>query len=1372
MNTFKDLFAFYQDSCTNFLEWLEDPWEGKDKQESALRLFAGLRMIDKLKNFVKCTGNYNEKTIQPMNTLKELFYDENNSLINLKDKGDASDLTCVHVDDAKHILVTTSKNLNKINVGKLDIDKILTNFAQYEKAGYKMTLCICVRNRDEYDQMKKRMESSNVILKKILDQENVIIIDWEDLNQAFNAFKIFAQTANFDTIINSNKPILCLKFHQQLGVVKTLRLKQLGMKNALWGHIQRSGKSYIIGGCIIADSKDKESCNYLVLTTAPNETIAQQIKVFLCQQLEGFNVVSLNGKNKEPVLAAKNIIVCSKQFLQCKIDSTNAEQSNDIVKTNVVGWLKQIEFDMRFVDESHNGGTTELAQKTLDCYGKNAFTVQITATYSKPINDYNIPKNCWILWDMEDIKLCKNIKTPGNLDRLAEKHGADIRDILANYSLDNIIAEYSKYPELWILTDELKPDVKCEIIRDTEENNYGWSPEAAFMLKQCLRKDSVSGKSVLMFKDEFQNEDANLNIWYRIFGKRNKYGIPDKAFPDDTVFMKRIEKICKSPAIGSRFIGDSEDPMIIMAFLPQNNIDKISNATIHLLRKHDVVPDYDIISINSKTTNNPKQAIEDARTSAKNTGKKGVIVLSGKQCSLGVSIDNCDIVLLLNNNMGFDMIYQMMFRCMTEGPGKKCGFVVDLNIHRVIQTSIIEYSSIIKPDCHPREAIQYILQERLINLNGDHWMPSFGNDVTKISTLSDDVYNIYASNTETALAHLLDRLMFKELLLTHDDQTQINVMFSNTSRSKLHRDHDATDDADENIKTGIEKKMVENQQAKDLSVEMQDGGAEPGDKEEKRINYMDILKHIIPLVCLLTIHSEETAFVSMFNAIENDAYIYNILLDQTKSWWGDKIDTGLIRCIINVYMKYMKDDKETNQIIRTVKELFIKNVRNRKELSMVIDKYLIPQELEKRSNAEVSTPFHIRRDMLDTMPVTFWETPKRVFEPCAGKGGFIIDIIDRFMIGLQRAIPDEELRYATIVEQCLYFSDINPTNIFICKLLVDPYNKHKLNYNEGDTIKLDIVNKWNITEFDAVIGNPPYNEDPDNTDDPHMKPIYQDWIYKFTKLSPILLFITPSKWFSSQDTLLVELRNYIKTCKVEFITHFPNDDVFKNVKIKGGVSYYIINRFYEGVTKFNGVEIDINKYDIILEPQFYKLIENLDTNGHFEHTLDSVYCSQGTFLNSKTEKEVTTVSINGIPCLVSKSKGLKRYIPTDKITKDYKYWKVATPAAAYKGSSGFADIYILTDGEVHSRSYISFKVDSKPEADSLYSYMKCKLPHVLLSTRKITHNLCNSSVFKWIPLVPLDRQWNDAMLFEYFKFDNDIVNVISEMDVEGSYTRA
>jgi len=73
----------------------------------------------------------------------------------------------------------------------------------------------------------------------------------------------------------------------------------------------------------------------------------------------------------------------------------------------------------------------------------------------------------------------------------------------------------------------------------------------------------------------------------------------------------------------------------------------------------------------------------------------------------------------------------------------------------------------------------------------------------------------------------------------------------------------------------------------------------------------------------------------------------------------------------------MKDDKETNQIIRTVKELFMKNIKNNTELSNLIDKYLIPQELEKKSNAEVSTPFKLIQKMLDKIPGDFWSDIKK-----------------------------------------------------------------------------------------------------------------------------------------------------------------------------------------------------------------------------------------------------------------------------------------------------------------------------------------------------------------------------------------------------------
>jgi hypothetical protein len=1358
ITTFKDLYEFLQTYPKDALrDWLEIAWVGKDKQESLLRLFANLGLIGKISNFIMCKGNFNLKTIQQQETKKDAFYDDKHNQINLKDKGDSSDLTGMHANNSKHLLVTTSKNLNKLSAGDLHIDKILTNFEQYKTHGYTMQLAICVRSIREFEIMKANIEHTSKELKKFIDDKSTILIDWDDLIEAFHKFKMAFETVHIDTIINSNKSTLNLKMHQRMSVDKTLRMKRENKERILWGHIQRSGKSYIIGGCIIEDSKDKETCNYLVITTAPNETIDQILNVFKCIQLEAFTVVHLTGENKQPVLSNKNIIVCSKQFLQSKLDT----------KENVkcITWLKKMIFEMRFLDESHNGGTTELAQNTLINYGNKSFTVQITATYSKPINDYNISRDSWILWDLEDIKLCKNISNEQSIVRLVEKHGDEIKGAIAQFSQQNIIDEYSKYPDLEILTWEINENIKQQLIERNQNSEQGWSLDGVFLGNWDLKTLNPDEKMT------FQKKSAVMDVFNHIFGEYDQFGITDNKYPVKNVFMEQIKNICLEK--NSRHIDDFCEPMVIMCFLPQSNIYNISLCTKALLENehllfHPQNGEYIVVNINSKENGNAKERIEAARIQAKNTNKKGVLVLSGKQCSLGVSIDNCDIVILLNNNMAFDMIYQMMFRSMTEGANKKCGFVIDLNIHRVINKILIEYSSIIKPNSHPKEGIKFILKERLLSLNSNHWKHTFGfNEEIKLEELTNKIYDIYSSNAENALKHFIDRLCFKKILLCKEDQKIFNALFSSITPTKKQREiiDKIMKDDDTNIKKGVERSSIESEES-----ESEESEAEEEEEEETKINYMDILKHIIPLICLLTIHNVETSFIEMFNLIESDSNIYTILIDQTKSWWGKSIDSAIIKRFINLYIKYMKDDVETAQIIRTVKELFVKNINNSNELSSLIDKYFVPHELEKNCNAEVSTHYKLRQEMLSNLHIDFWKTPQKVLEPCCGKGGFVVDMIGKFMEGLKEYKPDAKERYKFIVEECVYWCDINPTNIFICKLLVDPYNQYALNYSQGDTLKLDIKEKWNLARFNATIGNPPYNEDPNNSNDPHMKPLYQKWIYKFTELSDKLLFITPSKWFTSQDPELVELREYMKTCKVKFITHYPEDNVFKNVKIKGGVSYYLIDKYYSGKTLLNDIEIDMNDYDIITEPKFCELINHLEHNKFFVKNLSELYTSQGKFITNKLEKELTNDKENTTCCFVSQNKGFKKYIDTEKITAKYDYWKVITTAAAYKGTSGFSNMFIGTDAQIHSRSYISFKVNDKNEADSLYSYLKCKISHILLSSRKITHNLCNGSIFKWIPLVPLDRIWTNEALHAHFNLSESQIDLIRNTKLDGTFT--
>jgi hypothetical protein len=1320
INTFSELYNFLHDNKSDeILSWLEDPWVGKDKQESLFRLFGSLGLIPKLSDFEICKGNFNLQTISKMRDYSQIFYNDKSQEIFLKDKGDISDLTGISKDDEKTILACTSKNLTKENIGKMDIEKILFNFNNYKEQGYTLVLCFVVRDCKHFEKMISSIQKTNKNLSEFLKNNKYIIIDWNDLNQSFYNFKNVYKNVPINSLVNMKKQPLIFKLHQRLTISKTLKLIKDGKDRCLWGHIQRSGKSYILAGIIIKDSEDIKKCNYLIITTAPNETIEQYLKVLDCLQLSEFNVIYLHGKNSKPSLKDKNIIICSKQFLQTKVKEGEE-------KTKSISWLKDLNFNIRFIDESHNGGTTSLSKKTLEYYGNDSFTIQITATYRKPILDYNISKDCWILWDLEDISYCKKINNSDNREKLIQKHSPEMQNIIKEYSDQEIINEYSKYPDLYLLTDKIDSEIEKEVINQTQDNHYGWSTEACFLLKQ--------GKIKI---PEFQNEEENLKIWYRIFGKRNKFNIPDKEYPDDKVFLKRIEKICKNSEINSRFFKDDE-VSVVMTFLPMNDIDNISTATKNLLEGNNVIPDYNIIIINSKITDDPKGLIQDGINQAKVTGKKGLLVLSGRQCSLGVSIQNCDIVILLNNNSAFDMIYQMMFRCMTESHGKKCGFVIDFNIKRAIDISF-EYSTQVKPDLHPKEALKYVLNEKIINLNADHWLPIFGNTSKDLETLTKGLYQIYSKDTEKVLRLFLDRLKYKQILLTKDENLVFNTLFQKIKPTRQQEkliEKILRDTKTEEIKDGIEKLKIESDD------EEKDNDEE---KEENKFNYMEFLKQIIPLISILTIHQDQSSLEEMFKAIESDRNLFQILIDQTKNWWGCEIDKKLVKKFITIYTKYLKDDKEIKNIIRTVKELFKKNLENSNELSKIIDEYFVPAKQEQQEFGEVSSPYNLRNDMLDTISFSFWRSPKKVLEPCSGKGGFLLDIVDRFNEGLKNTIPDDEERYRVIVEECLYFADINSTNIFICKLLLDPYDNYNLNYYTGDTLKLDISKEWSIETFDAIIGNPPYSTDPSKQDS---KPLYNLFIEHLIDKCKYLLFVVPSRWFVGGKGLDKFRKMMIKRKDIRTIIHTDNSkDWFgKIVNIAGGCNYFLKDSDYKGLCKFNGVDYLLSKYDTIIKPKFHPMIDKMIKYD----SIVSLY--KGRFFGIETNDK-RLKDTGKVKCFISylKSKDRLKYLDKYDFNDDNTFWKVITTRT---GTDKFGFTFVGKPDEIHTGSYICFKVENEEEAKSLFSYMGCKLPNYMLAIRKISQDI-NENVCKWIPLVPLDRIWDDKKVFEYFNIKQE-----------------
>ena len=283
----------------------------------------------------------------------------------------------------------------------------------------------------------------------------------------------------------------------------------------------------------------------------------------------------------------------------------------------------------------------------------------------------------------------------------------------------------------------------------------------------------------------------------------------------------------------------------------------------------------------------------------------------------------------------------------------------------------------------------------------------------------------------------------------------------------------------------------------------------------------------------------------------------------------------------------MDNDKEMEQIIKTVKKIF-RNIGNTKNLSESIDEYFGATELEKNENAEITTVYKLRQKSLNKIPSSFWTTLKKIIEPSCGKGGYIVDIIERFMIGLKDVIPDEKKRYKTIVEECVYFSDINPTNIFICKLLIDPYNKYKLNYNEGNTLELDITKTtehWNGVEgFDLHVCNPPYEANTNGKRQAlnnNLWSVFLNWSYERLNEDGLMLYITPTSWMSpTSKNKEIFYKNHILYLNV--------NECKKYFNVASTFSFYVIkktdligeteveceykNKVYKSVCNLNGMK--------------------------------------------------------------------------------------------------------------------------------------------------------------------------------------------------------
>lgn len=196
-----------------------------------------------------------------------------------------------------------------------------------------------------------------------------------------------------------------------------------------------------------------------------------------------------------------------------------------------------------------------------------------------------------------------------------------------------------------------------------------------------------------------------------------------------------------------------------------------------------------------------------------------------------------------------------------------------------------------------------------------------------------------------------------------------------------------------------------------------------------------------------------------------------------------------------------------------------------------LDKEITPTIDEKMKYAEVSTPYSLVEQILDKFPDEFWKNPLiKVFEPCCGKGSFLLSLFDRFFKGLEEVIEDKVDRSLHILGSILYFADISESNILIAREILIGYSSLKCDsHNLTSICNSFVCNSLGLCDgewshrFDAVIGNPPFNAGE------HKIILWPEFVYialeVWIKPGGYLAYIHPPLW---RKPFFTNKKNYVK----------------------------------------------------------------------------------------------------------------------------------------------------------------------------------------------------------------------------------------------------
>ena len=325
-------------------------------------------------------------------------------------------------------------------------------------------------------------------------------------------------------------------------------------------------------------------------------------------------------------------------------------------------------------------------------------------------------------------------------------------------------------------------------------------------------------------------------------------------------------------------------------------------------------------------------------------------------------------------------------------------------------------------------------------------------------------------------------------------------------------------------------------------------------------------------------------------------------------------------------------------------------------------------------------------------------------------------------------------------------------------------------------------------KFDVIISNPPYQLNTAGDDNgAQARPLYHEFIEKAIKLNPhYITMITPSRWFAG-GWGLDEFRNkMINSNHIKELHDFQNSsDCFNGVEIKGGISYFLYDRDYQGECDFyshSGDKVLSKSTRFLKEEGCEILIRYNELISIYRKALSRDFTPFSSIVSGRspfgfnTNHTGNTSKSSSDDLEYFERKGIT-FMPKSKVEKNldiaYKY-KLFTPKAAEDGKIPGKVIGNITKGlpnMICSGTYLMIgPFDDDKTMNNILSYMKTKFFRCLVAVNKISQN-ASYKVYESVPMQDFSKPWTDEELYKKYNLTQEeidfIESMIRPMDLDG-----